>query len=135
MILITGATGFIGARMAELFKENGDDLILLGRLSTQQEIRRGEDLGALGLTIHDIDLTEHDLAQYTKDVDVIIHLAAAQHEANKPESYFERVNVDGTRRCLSNWSARLCAAAASRTERLPAEQRSTDRICESSGRS
>ena len=99
-ILITGATGFIGARMAELFEANGDELILLGRLSTESEIRRGEHLSTLGLTIHDVDLTEQDLIQYTRGVDVVIHLAAAQHEANKPESYFEKVNVGGTRSLL-----------------------------------
>src|SRR5262249_983986 len=32
--------------------------------------------------------------------DLVIHLAAAQHEANVPESYFREVNVDGTRRLL-----------------------------------
>lgn len=100
MILITGATGFIGARMAELFMANGDDLVLLGRLRTEAETRRGEHLHTLGLTIHDVDLTEQDLIEYTRGVDVVIHLAAAQHEANKPESYFEKVNVEGTRNLL-----------------------------------
>jgi nucleoside-diphosphate-sugar epimerase len=30
-------------------------------------------------------------------VDVVFHLAAAQHEANVPDEYFRRINVDGTR--------------------------------------
>ena len=32
--------------------------------------------------------------------DVIIHLAAAQHEAQAPESHFHKVNVEGTRTLL-----------------------------------
>jgi nucleoside-diphosphate-sugar epimerase len=32
--------------------------------------------------------------------DAVIHLAAAQHEAGRPETYFQRVNVEGTERLL-----------------------------------
>ena len=100
MILITGATGFIGTRMAELFKADGEELILLGRLGTEPETHRRDRLEMLGMTVHDVDLTEQNLVQYTDGVDSVIHLAAAQHEANKPESYFDKVNVEGTRNLL-----------------------------------
>jgi nucleoside-diphosphate-sugar epimerase len=100
MILITGATGFIGSRMAQKFHGKGLDLVLLGRLRNDVEQKRAADLKALGLTVQEVDLTTEDLAPHVAGVDLVIHLAAAQHEANQPESYFEKVNVDGTRRLL-----------------------------------
>ena len=33
-------------------------------------------------------------------MDVVYHLAAAQHEAGKPDEHFRSVNVDGTRNML-----------------------------------
>jgi dihydroflavonol-4-reductase len=100
MILITGATGFIGSRMAQRLKEQDGRLVLLGRLRNEAEQKRAADLQALGLDVHEVDLTTEDLSRYVDGVDLVIHLAAAQHEANQPESYFEKVNVGGTRRLL-----------------------------------
>ena len=100
MILITGATGFIGSRMAQRFREQGIALVLLGRLRNEVEQNRAAELKSAGLNVNEVDLTSENLAQYVEGVDLVIHLAAAQHEANQPESYFEKVNVGGTRRLL-----------------------------------
>lgn len=100
MILITGATGFIGSRMAQRLQNQGVELRLLGRLRNDVERSRAATLQSLGLAVHEIDLTEADLAGQVEGVDFVIHLAAAQHEANQPEAYFEKVNVQGTRRLL-----------------------------------
>ncbi len=100
MILITGATGFIGSRMAEQFHAQGDKLVLLGRLRNDGEKGRASRLQSLGLTINEVDLTDDDLGQCLQGVDMVIHLAAAQHEANQPESYFHNINVGGARRLL-----------------------------------
>lgn len=100
MILITGATGFIGSRMAERLHGRGVPLVLLGRLRNEAEQKRASTLESLGLRVHEVDLTEQDPAPYVEGVERVIHLAAAQHEANRPEEYFEKVNVLGTRRLL-----------------------------------
>lgn len=100
MILITGATGFIGSRMAQRLHEQGKQVRLLGRLSNAVERNRATTLQALGLPVREVDVTEDELASHVEGVDLVIHLAAAQHEANQPESYFEKVNVQGTRRLL-----------------------------------
>lgn len=100
MILITGATGFIGSRMAQRLHGQGIGLRLLGRLRNDEERDRAATLKSLGLAVQEVDLTEDELASHVDGVDLVIHLAAAQHEANEPESYFEKVNVQGTRRLL-----------------------------------
>jgi nucleoside-diphosphate-sugar epimerase len=91
--------------MAEKFNELGDKLVLLGRIANDREKERADYLRSLGLNVQETDLTNDDLSVYMNGVDAVIHLAAAQHEANKPESYFERVNVLGTRRLLDACSA------------------------------
>lgn len=102
MLLITGATGFIGSRMAQRLHVQAVDLVLLGRLRNDVERQRAETLASLGLEVSDVDLTSADLSGYVDGVDLVIHLAAAQHEANQPESYFEKINVGGTRRLLES---------------------------------
>lgn len=100
MILITGVTGFIGSRLAEQLHVQGQELVLLGRLRSDTDKQRLAYLQSLGLHVSDVDLVDGDLKCHTENVDTIIHLAAAQHEANQPETYFEQVNVTGTRRLL-----------------------------------
>jgi dihydroflavonol-4-reductase len=100
MLLITGATGFIGSRMAQRLHAKNVDLVLLGRLRNEVEQKRVAELRRLGLDVRDVDLTSEDLQPVVARVERVIHLAAAQHEANQPESYFERINVGGTRRLL-----------------------------------
>jgi len=100
MILITGATGFIGSRMAELFHQQDENLVLIGRLRNEIEQKRAAHLESLGLQLTELDLVEDDLTGLLKGVDHVIHLAAAQHEANQSEAYFQRVNVEGTKRLL-----------------------------------
>src|SRR5690606_1780794 len=100
MLLITGATGFIGSRMAQRLRAQGLDLVLLGRLRNDVEQQRAAHLRSLGLTVHDVDLTSEEWSGYLSGVERVIHLAAAQHEANQPEAYFERINIEGTRRLL-----------------------------------
>jgi nucleoside-diphosphate-sugar epimerase len=100
MILITGVTGFIGSRLAEQLHTQGKELVLLGRLRSDTDEQRSAYLQSLGLHVSDVDLVDDDLIRHTENVDTVIHLAAAQHEANQPEAYFKQVNVTGTRRLL-----------------------------------
>ena len=96
--LVTGATGFIGSRLALRCLREGSQVVALGRRNSPGELENAGELEAAGIAIHDVPVEDRDaLREHMKDVDVAFHLAAAQHEANVPDEYFRRINVEGTR--------------------------------------
>lgn len=106
-LLITGGTGFIGSRLALEAQRRGVQTVVAGRINTPSEQLRCQELGEHGVAILDGPLQDADYAtRVVRGCDVVIHLAAAQHEANVPDSYFEAVNIVGTRTLLQ-----ACAAA------------------------
>jgi nucleoside-diphosphate-sugar epimerase len=99
--LITGATGFIGCRLAELRQSTGLDVRAAGLIRNDIERKRAESLRKAGVDLLTEPLeSDAELDAALDGVDTVIHLAAAQHEANVPEEYFHRVNVDATRQLL-----------------------------------
>jgi nucleoside-diphosphate-sugar epimerase/2-polyprenyl-3-methyl-5-hydroxy-6-metoxy-1,4-benzoquinol methylase len=100
-ILITGGTGFIGSRLALRCLQRNDQVVVLGQENTdaeQQNRKRIEDSGA---SIVFGSVTDKEiLADVTKGIDTVFHLAAAQHEANISDQVFYDVNVGGTRNLL-----------------------------------
>jgi nucleoside-diphosphate-sugar epimerase len=100
-VLITGATGFIGSRLAETCKSRGFDVVALGQENNDVERGRNANLRRVGVTVASLDLgSDAALGAQLAGVDVVFHLAAAQHEMNKPDSHFWAINVEGTRRLL-----------------------------------
>ena len=100
-ILITGATGFIGARLAAVCRARGDDVVALGQTNTAIERFRKEQLRDLDIDVLPVAIDARaELAASLRGVELVIHLAAAQHEANVPDQHFRNVNVEGTRRLL-----------------------------------
>jgi dihydroflavonol-4-reductase len=100
-LAVTGATGFIGSRLAVKSVEQGHSVVLLGKVNTPLEEQRRRDLHDQGLTVIEAGLDETDkIAQLVQGCDVVFHLAAAQHEANVPDQRFWDVNVQGTRNML-----------------------------------
>jgi PAS domain S-box-containing protein len=100
-LLITGGTGFIGSRLALHARKVHHDVVVAGLTNTGAERTRLADLDEAGVTVHQGALQEpHFAHQIVRGCDVVIHLAAAQHEANVPASYFRSVNVDATRALL-----------------------------------
>ncbi len=96
-ILITGATGFIGGRLALAAAAAGHQprgfSLVNGPL--QAETARRLERAGMPLLIGSVDdAAELDAA--VADIEVVIHLAAAQHEADQPDSFFRKVNVDGS---------------------------------------
>ena len=100
-VLVTGATGFIGARLVLKSHAHGHEVVALGRVNNAVEEERRSELERAGLAVTQASLTEDKmLGGLCQGCDLVFHLAAAQHEANVPDEHFHRVNVDGTRAML-----------------------------------
>ena len=97
-LLVTGASGFIGSRLCLHGLAGGMQVRALGRLNNPAEAENAQELADHGAEMHDVSILEPaPLAEVMAGVDAVIHLAAAQHEANVPDEYFRSINVDGTR--------------------------------------
>lgn len=100
-LAITGATGFIGSRLALHAHRAGIDVLAAGRIGSRIESERAEELRAAGVRQTFGTLQSPDYLRETlMDRNCVIHLAAAQHEAHMPPEYFREVNVAGTRALL-----------------------------------
>lgn len=100
-ILITGATGFIGCRLSELWQSAVRPVRAIGMIRNDVESKRAAALRQAGVDLVVGDLSDNsDIQAVLDDVDTVIHLAAAQHEANVSEEYFHKVNVDATKNLL-----------------------------------
>lgn len=92
MILVTGATGFLGQHVVRALLGAGYDLRLLVRNAASRSL----DYGKLVETV-DGDVTEVDsLARAMQGIDTVIHLAAVVSYWPKKRPLLYRVNVEGT---------------------------------------
>jgi nucleoside-diphosphate-sugar epimerase len=100
-IVVTGATGFIGCQLAQILAGLGHDLVATGRAASTVESARLERLQKAGVRVEVGSLLDPGFAgTLTRACEIVIHLAAAQHEGNVPDSYFRDINVNGTRLLL-----------------------------------
>jgi len=100
-IFLTGGSGFIGSRLAPLAIESGHAVTVVTPINTPAEQARCDALSKAGIKLVIAPLEDFEvITRELQGQDVVIHLAAAQHEAQAPESHFHRVNVDGTRSLL-----------------------------------
>ncbi len=99
-IAISGATGFIGSRLAPKALADGHEINAFGLTSGRAEAPRAAALARVGIGIAPLDLTATIDPAALAGSDVVIHLAAAQHEMNVPDAHFRAVNVEGTRRLI-----------------------------------
>lgn len=97
MIYITGATGFIGARLAQRLLERGEKVRCLVRSPA-----RAERLRALGaeLTVGDV-ADEQAHLEGMRGVALAYHLAAIYDVGVVDAAALERTNIEGTRAFLS----------------------------------
>ena len=97
-VLVTGATGFTGGRLARHLAGAGDEVRALVRPVSQG---RADGLREVGAQIATGDLGDvRSLEAACRDVEVVYHVAATYRTAGQPEKVYRDVNVEGTRRLL-----------------------------------
>jgi nucleoside-diphosphate-sugar epimerase len=100
-VLITGGTGFIGSRLALKCLGEGERVRVFGQTNTEAEARNKAAIEARGIEFAVGSVTDRkSVGQAMAGIDVVYHLAAAQHEMNVPDQHFWDVNVEGTRNVL-----------------------------------
>ena len=94
---LTGATGFIGERVAQQLLEAGHEVVALVRSP-----HKAKYLSALGVTIAEGDITVREsMRGPMTGTDGVFHLAAWYKVGVKDKSPAQRINVDGTRNVLA----------------------------------
>ncbi|MGH8131533.1 MAG: NAD-dependent epimerase/dehydratase family protein [Steroidobacteraceae bacterium] len=79
-------------------RERRLDVVVTGQVNNDNERARVGELERAGIPLATGPLQDPAFAGgVVAGCDLVIHLAAAQHEANVPDAYFEEVNVGGTR--------------------------------------
>ena len=100
-VLITGATGFIGSRLALKCAEKNYSVRALGQENNPAESQNKELIIKKGAEVISGSVTNRDLMfEICNGIDWVFHLAAAQHEANVPDQHFRDINVSGTKNLL-----------------------------------
>ncbi|MGH7507415.1 MAG: NAD-dependent epimerase/dehydratase family protein, partial [Longimicrobiales bacterium] len=95
-VFITGATGFIGGRLADRFLESGHRLTCLVRTPSA-----AAQLEARGVHLIEGDITDPvALERGLRDAELAFHLAAIYAFGVVDEAALERTNVDGTQAFL-----------------------------------
>jgi uncharacterized protein YbjT (DUF2867 family) len=94
MILVTGASGFVGGHVVRALRESGRPVRCLVRNPD-----KAEQLAALGCELAQGDMTDAaSIRRAAESADVVVHLVAIRQ--GKREE-FERTMVDGTRALLA----------------------------------
>lgn len=96
-ILVTGGTGFTGKALVKRLLEEGHQVVALD----YKEGLKTEELRAWGAEVIIGSVTDRAVvARAMKGVEVVQHLAAAFREMNVPNTFYDEVNVGGTRNVL-----------------------------------
>jgi nucleoside-diphosphate-sugar epimerase len=93
---LTGATGFIGGRLARQLLEAGHEITALVRSP-----EKAQDLVQLGVSLCQGDVTDKDsMRAPMKGVDGVFHVAGWYKIGTRDKSPGQKINVDGTRNVL-----------------------------------
>jgi len=98
-VLVTGGTGFTGAALVRRLLLEGHESVVLDNkpgIALDKLQAAGAEV-VLG-SVTDVSTVEQSMER----VEVVYHLAAAFRELNVPKSYYDDVNVTGTRTVLDS---------------------------------
>jgi nucleoside-diphosphate-sugar epimerase len=96
-ILVTGGTGFTGTALVERLLQEGHSVVALD----YKEGLQCETLRKMGAEVLIGSVTDREVVERSmKGVEYVFHLAAAFRELNVPNSFYDEVNVGGTRNVL-----------------------------------
>lgn len=93
-VAITGATGFLGGRLAHRLAARGNGILAFGR-----DAAKGLELERNGISFCRLDLQEKVTPDLLAEVDVFVHAAALSSAWGSVEA-FRSANVAGTERAL-----------------------------------
>ena len=89
-VLITGATGFLGFRFIEIFKDRYDFI------ATGRNLKMGEKIEFLGIPFHKANITDSEtLDPLIAEVDAVVHCAGLSSPWGKYDTFYD-ANVVGT---------------------------------------
>src|SRR4051795_3954283 len=93
-ILVTGGTGFTGTALVQRLLSEGHSVVALDyKEGIQCDALRSHGAEVLIGSVTDPAAVERSM----KGVEFVFHLAAAFRELNVPDSFYDEVNVEGTR--------------------------------------
>jgi nucleoside-diphosphate-sugar epimerase len=93
-VLVTGGTGFTGTALVRRLREAGHDVVALDYKDGLQ----CDALRAMGAEVVIGSVTDRAVVERSmRGVEYVFHLAAAFRELNVPHSFYDQVNVEGTR--------------------------------------
>ena len=93
---VTGATGFIGGRVARQLVEAGHQVVAIARNPA-----KAQDLTALGIDVQKGDVTDKEsMRTAMRSVDGVFHIAGWYKIGTKDKSEGVKINIDGTRNVL-----------------------------------
>jgi len=96
-ILVTGGTGFTGKALVKRLIDDGHSVVALD----YKEGHKTEELRSWGAEVIIGSVTDTAIvSRAVEGVDVVQHLAAAFRELNVPNSFYDEVNIEGTRNVL-----------------------------------
>jgi len=98
-VLVTGGTGFTGKALVKRLIDAGHDVVSLD----YQEGLKTDEIRSWGAKVIIGSVLDRDVVDQCMDgVDVVHHLAAAFRELDVPDSFYDEVNVGGTRNVLES---------------------------------
>ena len=94
---VTGATGFIGGRVARQLVEAGHEVVAIAR-----DVSRASALAAIVVRVVAGDVSDRaSLERSMSGADGVFHLAGWYQVGVRDKRPAQRINVDGTRNVLS----------------------------------